>query len=109
MSDPAAKYVPRIEQWLRSLPVNAVIGWNDPFFDENTPNGPFVDIEVPPLLEELEVGWVWTIIPPDDDDRSALHIPLEYDVEGGWSLAHISTALSRWVDDHVGRSDVRFE
>ena len=69
----------------------------------------WVDIEVPPLLHELEVAWVWTVVPPGDTTSDdPLAIPLEYDVADGWSPLAISEALSRWVAAYVGRSDFHF-
>lgn len=110
VEDSAAKFVPKIVAWFASLPPEPVIRWTCASLSEEHPVGfNFVDVEVPPLLHELKAGWVWTILPPEEEGPlGALDIPLEYDLEEGWSTIHISGALSRWVADEVGRADVHF-
>lgn len=107
--DPTAKYLPAIAAWFRSLPEEPVVRWTAACLSADEPlASAFVDIEVPALLHELKVGWIWTVVPPDDDRKGALEVPLEYDAEGMWTPNHISDALGRWVRDRTGRKDIRF-
>lgn len=110
LDDTTAKFVPKITAWFDSLSPEPVIKWNCASLSEDHPIGSnFVDVEVPPLLHELEVGWIWTIRPPNEDEPpAALEVVLDYDVEGGWTPLHMSDALSRWVAHNAGRDDVHF-
>ena len=96
--------------WFRSLPPEPVIRWTSACLSEDKPVGyEFVDVEVSPLLHELEVGWIWTIRRPDENEPPGLlEVILDYDTDQGWSPIHMSDGLSRWVAENVGRDDVRF-
>ncbi len=94
--------------FLEGLPAGAVVTWGDISF---TADHPYVeswgDITVPDATA-LGLGWIWEIIPPEEEPETALTIHLHQDRSNGWTPDAISTALQQWADDHAGRGDLRF-
>lgn len=110
MDGPSCDYLPRIVAWFQALPPEPVVKWTAACLtpDHQIVSG-FIDVEVPPLLLELEVCWIWTIVPPEDDALlDELDVPVAYGPDGGWTPMRVSERLSRWVSEHVDRDDVHF-
>lgn len=123
--------------WLRALPHAAVVPWGDDHAGEDAPVCVgWVDVIVPPLQAVALMNWVWTVLPPDDEDvdpSDPLVIVLPEDVDTwerhsdtgpvrltadpqepgwrrrrGWTPTAVSRALEAWTAHHAGRSDVTF-
>ena len=106
----SASYASEMVRWFASQPPKSIVLWTSPhvWLEEPLPTG-FVDIEVPELLEKLEVMWLWTIVDPQDQDQDELTIALEKDSDQGWSPDQISRGIEQWVRSRSRRKDIQFQ
>lgn len=107
------KWATRIAEWMTALPPDSAIGWTsvDVTAEEPSASG-WVDVEVPEILDLLQVGWVWTVIAPAERDASLedpLTLVVPPDTDDGWTPDSISRALKEWARAQTGRDDLRFE
>jgi len=90
----------KIVEWLHKQPVGAVIRWTDADFgSDRGRHTSWVDVEVPELMEECGLNWVWTVDAPVDDlddeerqpgdeeptsDQTVISVARDVDVWGVW-------------------------
>lgn len=67
-------------EWLKSLPENAVVKWNDDSTSREKPwTTSWMDVQVPEFQEKYNYNWAWTIFSPNDEDR-------DFDEESVWCV-----------------------
>ena len=111
--DKHQRWASRTIEWIAALPSGSVIGWTSINMTAEEPIASgWVDVEVPEILDLLELGWTWTVVAPTDPDVSLedpLALVVPPDTEDGWTPEAVSRALDEWTHAHAGRTDVRFE
>jgi len=109
----SVSYASGMMRWLAAQPPNRVVGWTSAQIscDEPIAAG-FVDVEVPELLEELGVIWLWTVVGPNDEvpgDELTIVLDRDHDEGKGWSPLQVSRGIEQWVRSHSRRTDIQFQ
>jgi hypothetical protein len=98
----------RVTAWLRQLPPNAVIEWNDISMDSEQPFGEsYIDVVLSDAARNaLGLAWVWTILAPDDPaldeietaDALTILVPPDVDVYHLMSRANGEYIATFWKE-----------